>query len=104
MQFLFDSRGRHIANEVSGRLHAPAGQHVGHFMATLGVFVDLQGHYLGEIVRANRLMVKSRSPHRTADFCVYGDYGTAGSFGTPTSPGKVGAIAGHADVPVDRLE
>jgi hypothetical protein len=30
MQFLFDSRGRHIANEVSGRLHTPAG--VGRFV------------------------------------------------------------------------
>jgi hypothetical protein len=104
MQFLFDSRGRHIANEVSGRLHTPAGKHFGHFMAQLGVFIDLDGHYLGEIVRKNRLMVNRRSPHKTSDFCVYGDYGTAGSFGTPSSPGGVGAVAGHADVAADRLQ
>lgn len=104
MQFLFDSRGRHIANEVSGRLHTPAGKHLGHFMAQLGIFVDLDGHYLGEVVRANRLMVNRRSPHRAADFCIYGDYGTAGSFGTPSSQQRVGAVAGHTDVAADRLE
>jgi hypothetical protein len=104
VQFLFDSQGRHIANEVSGRLHTPVGKHIGHFMAPLGIFVDLNGHYLGEVVRANRLMSDRRSPHRAADFCVFGDYGTAGSFGTPLSPGSIGAVAGLTDVAVDRLQ
>jgi hypothetical protein len=104
MRFLFDSRGQHVANEVSGRLHTPSGRHVGHFMEKLGIFVDLDGHYLGEIVRANRLMVNRRSPHKESDFCCYGDYGSAGNFGTPASPGRVGSVAGHADVAADRLE
>ena len=104
MQFLFDSHGHHVANEVSGRLHTPAGKHLGHFVAQLGVFIDLDGHYLGEVVRGNRLMAKRRSPHQTADFCVYGDYGTSGSFGSPRSPGSVGTVAGHADVAADRLQ
>lgn len=51
MQYLFDSRGRHVANEVNGHLHSPAGKNVGHFEAAAGVFIDLDGRYLGEVVR-----------------------------------------------------
>ena len=104
MQFLFDSRGRHVANEVNGHLHSPAGKNIGHFLATLGVFIDLEGRYLGEVVRANRLMANRRSPHREAAFCVHGDYGDAGNYGSPRSLRSVGKVAGHDDVPADRLE
>jgi hypothetical protein len=104
MQFLFDSQGRHVANEVSGRLHSPAGKNVGHFESAAGVFVDLDGRYLGEVVRANRLMENRKSPHREAAFCVYGDYGDAGNFGSPGPKGSVGKVAGHADVPAARLQ
>jgi hypothetical protein len=104
MQFLFDSRGNHVANEVNGRLHSPAGKNVGHLMAKLGVFVDLGGRYLGEVVRANRLMENHRSPHKETAFSCNGDYGNAGNYGSPASPGKVGKVAGHGDVEVDRLQ
>jgi hypothetical protein len=104
MQYLFDSKGRHVANEVNGHLHSPAGKNVGHFVAKLGVFIDLTGRYLGEVVHANRLMENRRSPHKAEAFSVYGDYGNAGNFGSPSSPGSVGRVAGHADVRADRLE
>ena len=103
MRYLFDSRGRHIANEVNGRLHSPTGRNVGHLMAKLGVFVDLQGRYLGEVVRSNRLMENHRSPHRETAFSCNGDYGDAGNYGCPGSPGSVGKVAGHCDVEADRL-
>jgi hypothetical protein len=104
MQFLFDSRGRHVANEVNGRLHSPTGKNVGHLLTKLGVFVDLEGRYLGEVVQANRLMENRRSPHKATAFCCNGDYGDAGNYGSPGSPGSVGKVAGHTDVKADRLQ
>jgi hypothetical protein len=104
MRFLFDSRGRHVANEVDGHLHSPTGKNIGHLLTKLGVFVDLEGRYLGEIVRANRLMENNKSPHRETAFSVNGDYGHAGNYGSPGSPGSVGRVAGHADVKPDRLQ
>ena len=32
MEFLFNSKGKHIANLVNGQLHAPSGQNIGHYM------------------------------------------------------------------------
>jgi hypothetical protein len=104
MRFLFDSRGRHVANEVNGRLHSPAGKNVGHLLPMLGVFIDLEGRYLGEVVEANRLMANRRSPHKATAFSCHGDYGDAGNYGSPGSPGSVGRVAGHMDVPAGRLE
>ena len=104
MQFLFDSRGRHVANEVNGRLHSPTGKNVGHLLSTLGVFVDLEGHYLGEVVQANRLMENRKSPHKATAFSCNGDYGDAGNYGSPGSPGSLGKVAGHTDVKADRLQ
>jgi len=104
MRFLFDSRGRHVANEVNGRLHSPAGRNVGHFLATAGVFVDLEGHYLGEVVRSNRLMENHRSPHKKTAFSCQGDYGDAGNYGCAGAQKSVGQVPGHRDVKADRLQ
>jgi hypothetical protein len=103
MQFLFDSQGMHVANEVNGRLHSPTGKNIGHLLPSLGVFVDLQGRYLGEVVRANRLMENLRSPHKATAFSCNGDYGDGGNYGSPRSPGSVGKVAGHSDIETDRL-
>ena len=64
MEFLFNSRGQHIANFVNGQLHAPTGQNIGHYLEAQGIFIDMSGRYLGEIVQKNRLMYKRFSPHK----------------------------------------
>jgi hypothetical protein len=104
MQFLFDSRGNHVANEVDGRLYSPKGKNIGHRLPALGVFVYLQGRYLGEVVRANRLMENERSPHKATAFSCNGDYGDGGNYGCPRSPGSVGRVAGHSDIEAGRLQ
>jgi hypothetical protein len=50
MKYLFDSTGRHVANLVNGQLHAPTGENIGHFLPDHGIFIDISGRYLGEIV------------------------------------------------------
>ena len=47
---LHDSHGRHIANFVSGQLHDVQGRNIGHYLENEGIFINMQGYYLGEIV------------------------------------------------------
>jgi len=58
MKFLFDSTGKHIANEVNGQLHSTTGSNIGHYLSNYGFSIDMQGYYLGEIICGNRLMKK----------------------------------------------
>lgn len=98
MEFLFDSRGQHIANFVRGQLHAPTGENIGHYMEKSGIFIDMQGHYLGEIVYKNRLMFNRQSPYRSMSYGVYGNYGNVGNYGNPGNYGSIGTVGGFDNV------
>ena len=98
MKFLCDSRGQHIANEVNGQLHAPTGQNIGHFIQQHGIFIDMNGRYLGEIVCDNRLMYNMSSPYRSMSFGSYGNYGNVGNYGNPVNYGSIGSIGGFKDI------
>lgn len=104
MQFLFDSRGQHIANFVGTQLHAPTGQNIGHFREREGIFIDMQGRYLGEIVAKDRLLYRTNSPYQSVNFGIYGNYGNVGNYGNPGNYGSIGMIGGFVDVPDDRLQ
>ncbi|MBR0735138.1 hypothetical protein JQ595_41070 [Bradyrhizobium japonicum] len=104
MEYLFDSRGRHIANLVNGQLHAPSGQNIGHFLEAQAIFIDMRGRYLGEIISNNRLMYRENSPHRSTNFGNYGNYGNVGNYGNPGNFGSIGRIAGFSDIPTERLQ
>lgn len=101
--FLFNSRGEHIANEVNGQLHSPSGTNIGHLLSQHGVFIDMQGRYLGEIVQGNRLLCNRHSPHRSLNYGVYGNYGNCGNYGNPGNYGSIGMVAGYDDIPPSRL-
>lgn len=103
MDFLFNSRGQHIANFVNGQLHAPTGANIGHFMSDVGIFIDMSGRYLGEIVHRNRLMYNRSSPHRSVNYGNYGDYGNVGNYGNPGNYGSIGLVSGYEDIPPNRL-
>lgn len=98
MEFLFNSNGQHIANFVNGQLHAPTGENIGHFLEQQGIFIDMQGHYLGEIVQKNRLMFNRSSPHRSVSYGSYGNYGNVGNYGNPGNYGNIGTIGGYQDI------
>jgi hypothetical protein len=88
MEYLFNSRGQHIANLVNNQLHAPTGKNIGHFLEKQNIFIDMQGHYLGEIIYDDRLVYNRSSPHKNTNFGVYGNYGNVGNYGKRIHPKK----------------
>lgn len=104
MEYLFDSRGQHIANLLNGQLHAPTGQNIGHHLEKQNIFIDMRGRYLGEIVNKNRLLYRTNSPYQSVNFGSYGNYGNVGNYGNPGNHGSIGMIAGFSDIAPDRLE
>ena len=50
MTRLFNSKGEYIANVVNERLYAPSGENIGRKINS-GDFVNMNGTYLGEIVK-----------------------------------------------------
>ena len=98
MEFLFNSRGQHIANYVNGQLHAPTGQNIGHYKESEKVFIDMSGRYLGEIVQYNRLMYNRSSPYKSVNFGSYGNYGNVGNYGNPGNYGSISIIGGYEDI------
>ncbi|WP_313217194.1 hypothetical protein [Stenotrophomonas sp.] len=103
MNFLFNSDGQHIANLVNGRLHSPDGPNIGHFLQQHGIFIDMHGRYLGEVIYNNRLMYNRASPHRSVSYGNYGNYGSVGNYGNPGSVGSIGSVGGYEDVPLEIL-
>ena len=99
MQYLFNSRGQHVANFVNGQLHAPTGSNIGHYMENQHIFIDMRGHYLGEIISENRLLYRRNSPHRSSNYGNYGNYGNVGNYGNPGNYGSIGMPSGFEDVP-----
>ncbi len=104
MKYLFDSKGQHIANLVNGQLHAPTGQNIGHFMPSLGIFIDRKGYYLGEMVKENRLLYRVNHPYQHVCYGSYGDYGNVGNYGNPGNYGSIGQIPGFRDIEKSRLQ
>ena len=103
MKYLFDSTGKHIANEVNGQLHALNGKNIGHFLLRQSIFIDRAGRYLGEVVAGNRLMSNTSSAFQTVRFGSLGNIGNAGSYGNPGNAGDVRTGGGFEDIPADRL-
>lgn len=98
MDYLFDSKGKHIANLVNGHLHTPLGQSIGHFHSNVKIFIDLHGKYLGEIVQSNRLLYNKTSPYQSVNFGSYGNCGNIGNYGDPGNFGSIGIPGGYRDV------
>lgn len=103
MKFLFNSSGHHIANFVNGQLYATTGRNIGHFIVDRGIFIDMNGRYLGEIIYDNRLMKNRNSAYRSMNFGGYGNYGNVGNYGNPGSYGSIGIVSGFVDIPVESL-
>lgn len=104
MKFLFDSKGKHIANEVNGQLHSTSGKNIGHFLSNYNFFIDMKGKYLGEIIYENRLLYKKNNGYGGTNFGVYGNYGNVGNYGNPGNYGSIRTISGYRDVESEKLK
>lgn len=98
MEFLFNSKGQHIANFVNGQLHSKNGKNIGHYLGDYKIFIDMNGRYLGEIINSNRLLRNRNSNYGSVSFGIYGNYGNPGNCGS------MGIISGFEDIPVEVLE
>ena len=65
---LYNSDGQHIANLDSSQLYSVSGRHVGAYIDDAGIFIDLHGRYLGEIVQNDRLLEDPDSHFRERTF------------------------------------
>ena len=68
MIHLYDSEGQHIATLDSSQLYSVFGRHIGEYLDDAGIFVDLEGRYLGEIVQNDRLLDDPTSPFHEQTF------------------------------------
>jgi hypothetical protein len=98
MEYLFDSKGRHVATFFNGQLYAPTGENIGHYLEDKKIFIDLSGHYVGEIVLDNRLMYNQSSPYKSKKFVRYGDSGNLCNYGSPKVLRKACVVYGYDDV------
>ena len=80
------------------QLHAPTGENIGHFLPDHGIFIDMSGRYIGEIVHSDRLMNKRTSPYRSTNFGAFGNYGNVGNYGHPGNHGNIGSVSEYSDL------
>lgn len=103
MARLFDSRGNHIANVEAGRLYTTAGSNIGRVIEPFGIYVDISGSYLGELLAGNRLVSNRASGYRTTNF---GNVESTENIATAGSPGNYGSFdlpGGYQDIEPSRL-
>ena len=62
---LYDSKGQPVAAAQDDTLFALDGSVIGLYLGNLRIFVDLDGHYLGEIAFGNRLVARTLSMRTT---------------------------------------
>jgi hypothetical protein len=98
LKHLFNSKGQYIAIEQEGRLYTRGGKNIGHFVPEYGIYIDMRGRYLGEVMYENRLLYNRYSPFRSTAFGVWGDAGAIDTFGDPGKPGSIGIPHGYEDV------
>ena len=97
MMHLYDSEGRHIANLDTGQLYSVSGRHVGAYMDDEGIFIDLEGRYLGEIVQNDRLLEDRTSPFHEQTFPVPPERATVTASAQAAQP-KITLPERYADV------
>lgn len=103
VKYLFNSRGKHIANLVNGQLHLPAGKNIGHYLENEKIFINMHGRYLGELIFDNRLVMNRNSPYKSINLGIYGNYGNVGNYGNPGKYDSIGIPGGYKDIPSEVL-
>jgi len=104
MKYLFDFKGKHIANVVNGQLHATTGKNIGHLVPYYNIFIDLKGKYLGEIIYKNRFLFYKNNAYQGVNFGVYGNLGNVGKYSNPGNYGSIGTISGYSDIEIETLK
>jgi hypothetical protein len=101
MQYLFDSRGQHIATFSGEQLYAPTGENIGHYQQADDMFIDTSGNYLGEVVGTDRLLYNYSSSYRWTKYGTHGYARDTCNCGTPGANAAISLPVGYGDVKVD---
>lgn len=103
MRSLHNSGGEHVANFLNGQFYSTSGDNVGHYVAREGIFVDMDGHYLGEVYPGNRLAFNNYSSYSNVSYGAYGNYGNIGNDGNQGNIGWLSLPVGYEDVDPAKL-
>ena len=103
MLHLYNSQGLHVATEANGYLYSKTGKLIGRYLERLGVYLDLHGRYLGEILCLNRLAFNHDSRYLNASFdpCTY--HGAIGPHEKPKDFSPLPLPPGFTDVDLERV-
>lgn len=85
---LFNSFGYHVATVYEGNIYTPEGKNLGRFEEELGVFLSLNGRYMGQIVEENRLALDTNWQFRHISFGLLGDSGSRAGWGRQADIGR----------------
>lgn len=98
MQYLFNTKGMHIANLIYAKLYAPTGEHIGHYLEKEKIVIDIKGRYLGEIIQQDRLLSNQVSPLRYSQHPALGNHGAVGQYGQAGQSGHFNMGQAYQDV------
>jgi hypothetical protein len=79
IEYIYDSVGDNIAFFINGQLWNLDGNHVGRFLVKEGIFINLAGHYIGEM-HNGRLVNNTNSPYRKVPFGQQSDLRHIGKY------------------------
>lgn len=98
---LFNSAGEHVATVCGKAIYTPEGQNIGRWNEELGVYLDRNGSYLGEIVEENRLARDPNWHYRHMNFGDRGNEGDRSGWGRRPDIGPAVLPRGWDDVKLD---
>ena len=97
-EYLFNYNGDHIGTLAHGQLYSVDGVNIGHYIESIGAFVDMEGFSLGEVPLSNRLLFGAYNAQAGIDYGEYGDYGNIGDVGDLGNAGSIEKIEGYRDI------
>ena len=98
MNYLYNSKGEHVATLVNGQLHSPHGKNIGHYIKDHKIFIDMHGHYMGELIHQNRLVYNRHSAYKSDNYGNYGYFGDIDSCEDSVSDDAIKLKSGYKDI------
>ena len=103
MEFVFDYNGRHIACYLNERLYSFNGRQIGQYLPHQKIFIDMEGHYLGQIPFTNRLLHSNIYSYEDIVFEPVVDCGNIGNIGNIGLIGSIERMEEFSDIDKDKF-
>lgn len=96
----YNYNGQFIATAISEQLYSPHGDHLGRYIPSHKIYVDLKGNYLGQVPFANRLLRSDLYSFDEINFGEIESFGNIGYIGDIGSGGEIEEIDGFSDITI----